>query len=130
VAQRKLEPEQRHHRLLCVVPMIGSGTYEDPRRPLFAPTRPPEKVEGLEREESQEDPPEIVAYSFEESDDGKFAIVEFVARDRKAFQAILQSGRTDVRVFRKENLDKAEAAAEFRQFKRDFQLKSKGLAVQ
>lgn len=110
--------------------MIGKGTYDDPRRPLFAPASAPEDTPRADTEASQEDPPRILAYTFEESDDGKFAIVEFVASDPKAFEAIQQSGRADVKAFRKEKLDKAEAEAEFRKFKKDFQLKAKGLAVQ
>jgi hypothetical protein len=78
----------------------------------------------------EEKQPRIIAYSFEESDDGKFAIVEFVAKDRQAFEEIVRSGRSDVRVFQKESLDKATSLPDLRRFKRDFELKSKGLAVQ
>ena len=54
-------------------PMIGSGTWDDPKRPMFAP-RPqdmtPESRTG------------IIAYNHVESDDGNFALVEIVTVDR------------------------------------------------
>ena len=38
LAQQKVDPRNRYERLICIVPMIGSGTYEDPRRPAYVPT--------------------------------------------------------------------------------------------
>ncbi len=79
--------------LLCVVPIVGAGTLADPKRPLFAPVAgqapadgalaPPKKSEGFL------DAPRIVAFRSTPTDDGQFAIVAFVARDRAAFQPIL-----------------------------------------
>jgi len=40
-AQHRADPKNLYERLICVVPMIGAGTHEDPRRPLFAPVSPP-----------------------------------------------------------------------------------------
>lgn len=86
--------------------MIGKGTFEDPRRPMFAP------LPG-----SQASRAGIVSYIAQESDDGRFALVEFVAFDRTAFQPILGSGRADVRVFEKGKARKEEVLNEFRKFK-------------
>ena len=36
LAQRRVARENRHERVLAVVPMVGSGTHPDPRRPMFA----------------------------------------------------------------------------------------------
>ena len=33
LAQQAVDPRNRYERLICIVPMIGSGTYEYPRRP-------------------------------------------------------------------------------------------------
>ena len=30
-AQHKVDPGNTYHRLLCIVPIVGSGTFEDPR---------------------------------------------------------------------------------------------------
>ena len=38
LAQQPVAVENRYERILAVVPMVGRGTNEDPRRPMFAPT--------------------------------------------------------------------------------------------
>src|ERR1041385_5541037 len=74
----RVDPRNTYSRVLCVVPMVGKGTTTDPRRPQYAPWP---TVPGDSRTA-------IIAYSHQVSDDGKFALVEFIARDRKAFNAI------------------------------------------
>lgn len=59
------------------MPLTGAGTYADPRRPIFAPT-------GVESKDGG-----IIEYRWTPSDDGRYAVVEFVALDRKALQPIL-----------------------------------------
>ena len=76
-AQHSVDPRNTYHRVICVVPMIGSGTAADPRRPQYAPAPGSALPDG------------IIGFTQVPTDDGKFAIVEFVAQDRKAFQAIL-----------------------------------------
>jgi hypothetical protein len=76
-AQRRVDPRNTYHRIIAVVPLVGAGTAADPRRPLYAPTANSASPDG------------IIAFTQVPTDDGKFAIVEFVAKDRKAFQAIL-----------------------------------------
>src|ERR1700691_4465124 len=76
-AQRSVDPRNTYHRVICVVPMIGSGTAADPKRPLYAP------APGIAL------PNGIIGFTQVPSDDGKSAIVEFVARNRSAFHAIL-----------------------------------------
>src|SRR5437867_8109598 len=77
-AQHRVDSRNTYNRVICVVPLVGSGTPTDPKRSQYAPW-------PLSRARSQTD---IIAYSHQISDDGRFALVEFVARDRKAFQAI------------------------------------------
>jgi hypothetical protein len=36
-AQHSVDPRNTYDRVFCVVPMIGSGTAADPRRPQYAP---------------------------------------------------------------------------------------------
>jgi hypothetical protein len=69
--QHKADPAYTHERLICVVPMIGSGTHEDPRRPMFAPIPGKGSPDG------------ILAFAYQLSDDGQHALVEFVARARR-----------------------------------------------
>jgi hypothetical protein len=111
-AQPRVSPENWGERVLLVVPMVGAGTYEDPRRPLVM-GRP---SQGL--------PPGIVSIRYEESDDGKTALVEVVARDKKSLEALAGplSGRGDVKRFDKGKADRAAIEAEFRGKKQGFDL--------
>ncbi|MEZ5403661.1 MAG: hypothetical protein R2729_28535 [Bryobacteraceae bacterium] len=99
-------------RTLLVVPMVGAGTSEDPRRPIVMPAPGQAPLAG------------VVSIRFEESDDGKTAIVEVVARDRKALQAALQplANRADVKRFDRGRSQKEEIEAEFRGKKQGFDL--------
>lgn len=81
----------KFQRVLATVPMIGSGTYDDPKRPMFCPS-PREMAELAEAGTK----PWLISYRFEPGDDGQTAIVELTAPDRESLSAILQS--TDARV--------------------------------
>lgn len=37
-AQPRVPLQSQHERVIAIVPMVGAGTPDDPRRPLFAPT--------------------------------------------------------------------------------------------
>ena len=116
--QRRVDMRNTYYRLLCVVPMTGKGTPADPRRPEYAPlpsTAP--KATG------------IIAYTWQPADDKKNALVEFVARDRAAFKAILEDRRPDVKVFEKGKAKKADILGEFRRWKRDIDLDTFGVNV-
>jgi hypothetical protein len=41
ITPRRVAPESAYARVYCIVPIIGSGTPADPKRPMFAPARPP-----------------------------------------------------------------------------------------
>ena len=84
--QHRVEPNNTYQRIICVVPMVGTGTPEDPRRPQYAPLltlQSPTQARPVVAPRSA-----ILAFSQQVSDDGKYALVEFVAADRAAFQAI------------------------------------------
>jgi hypothetical protein len=36
--QQRVDPTMTYHRVLAIVPLVGSGTSADPVRPMFAPT--------------------------------------------------------------------------------------------
>ncbi len=107
-AQRKLDAGHNHERVIAVVPMTGAGTAADPRRPLHAPVKA--------------DPNGIVSFSYQVSDDGRFAIVEFVARNRAALAPVLAGSQPNMRAFEKERTSKTELETEFRKYKKDFDL--------
>src|SRR5207245_2894329 len=87
-AQHRVAPQNMYERALCVVPFVGAGTPDDPRRPEYAPL-PPRAGEVAAANG-------IIAFSFQESDDGKSALVEFVARTRDAFAPIQADHRAQV----------------------------------
>ncbi len=122
-AQDPVHPQQRYERLLLVVPLIGAGTQEDPRRPLFAPLPP---ATDAERKASLKSG--IIGFAYQPSDDGQLAIVELVARDRAAFRHILAAAAAGplagtpapLAIFHKGYVSRAEVVTEFRKYKKDF----------
>jgi len=58
-------------RMIVVVPLVGAGTMDDPRRPLGMPVR------GL--------PPGVTEMTYVLSDDQKLAIVELTALKRSGW---------------------------------------------
>ena len=117
MAQRAVNPQNRYERLVCVVPMIGAGTAEDPRRPQFTPAGPAESTPFL-------------SYSYLPSDDGQMALVEFVAADAAAFDAILANTDARIKKFRKGAAKKRDVEAEFRKYRKNFNLDEFGARVQ
>ncbi len=73
LAQHRVDPFSMYARIYAIVPMIGSGTWDDPKRPMFAP-RPQDMTPGSRTG--------VIAYNHVESDDGNFALVEIVTVDR------------------------------------------------
>jgi hypothetical protein len=108
--QHRVDAKNLHERVYAVVPMIGAGTYDDPKRPLFAPT-----LNDLRK------PGAIQSFSYELSDDGKYALVEFVAQDRAALAHIVSDART-VKAFEKGKHKRDDIERELRRFRRNFSL--------
>jgi hypothetical protein len=71
--------------------------------------------------------PTIIAYMHVASDDGKYALVEYVAKDMAAFQTILSDKTLKVFVKGKDSKDAIEA--ELRKYKKDFSLDKFGVVV-
>ena len=119
-AQGRVAPENLYPRVLCVVPMIGAGTSDDPRRPMFVPAPAPPEQAGAPTAAANaraasdqtsdpvtppsDQPPDpgpepapatsrtgIIGFQFQLTDDGKNAIVELVGADRSAFAEVLSS---------------------------------------
>ena len=121
LAQHRVDPRNMYERVLCVVPFVGAGTTDDPRRPAYAPVTPPPGT--LPSRDG------IVAFSFQESDDGKLALVEFVAYNREAFKDLLADTRPDVKVFIKGKHKRDDIEKEFKKHKKDVNLDSFGVIV-
>jgi len=119
-AQRRVDPLYSYHRVIAVVPMQGAGTLANPMRPKHAP---PPNPAGPSRAG-------IIAFSFLPSDDGKFAIAEFVAVDRTALAEVLADRSAGVLVFEKGAAKKADIESAIRHFRKDFSLDNFGVPVQ
>jgi hypothetical protein len=78
-AQHRVDPGSMYARIYAIVPMVGSGTWDDPKRPMFAPA-PSQATPGGRAG--------VIAFNQVESDDGKFALVEIVAANNTALAAI------------------------------------------
>lgn len=116
-AQRRVDPRNTYHRVICVVPLVGAGTPDDPRRPKYAPAKPAAKPTETD----------IIAFTQVPTDDGKFAIVEFVAKSRKAFEAILAD--PSVTSFEKGVHTREEIETEMRKHTRSFNLDKFGVVM-
>src|SRR5690349_7808949 len=77
---QRVDSRHMYERVLAVVPMVGKGTFSDPRRPLYAPL--PSATNPTTRTG-------MLGFTYVLSDDGQSALAEFVARDRSAFKDIL-----------------------------------------
>jgi hypothetical protein len=117
-AQRRVDPKNTYVRVIGVVPHIGSGTAADPRRPQYAPAPVTAPNQPL---------PAIIGYTHQISDDGKYALVEYVARDMSAFQAILND--KTITVFIKGKDKKTDIEAALKKYKKDFDLDKFGLVM-
>src|SRR5271166_2596258 len=107
-AQHSVDPRNTYHRVICVVPLVGAGTAQDPRRPLYAPSLGSASPDG------------IIAFTQVPTDDGKSAIVEFVAKNRKALQTILAD--TAITTFEKGTQSASAIETALKRFKQDFNL--------
>ncbi len=83
-AQRRVDLRNSYHRIICVVPLTGTGTAADPKRPKYAPWPVSQNAGG------------IIAFYFEPTDDGKSAVTEFVAQNPAAFQSLLNDKTVEV----------------------------------
>ncbi|HXI41179.1 MAG TPA: hypothetical protein VNH83_14445 [Bryobacteraceae bacterium] len=130
LAQHRVDSRNVYQRVLCIVPMIGSGTPDDPMRPDYAPLPPSPAAQAaaaVARLAASTSPlagEGIIAFSYQLSDDGKFALAEFVARSRDVFKPLLADTRPGVKVFIKGQDKRADIEAAFKRVKAGFNLDS------
>ena len=105
---RKVDPQLTHERIIAIVPMVGLGTVKNPKHPLFS------DLDGL------------TGFTAEISDDGRFALVEFVATESKFLTTIATSGQ---RQERKDSPNKDAVLEEFKRYKRNFKPERFGLTI-
>jgi hypothetical protein len=102
-----------YHRVIAVVPIVGAGTKADPRRPAYVPMAAAAMGKAPARSG-------IIGFTFLESDDKKFAIVEFVAADPAALQPILND--KNVTAFEKGKTKSSDIEPQLQKFRKNFTL--------
>lgn len=127
IAQPRVDARNMYQRVIAIVPMVGSGTEADPRRPEYAPMVTTISTSATSPAAASPTPatalagsPNILGYTAVVSDDGKSALVEFVARDPIVFQNILAD--TTVQAFLKGRDTRAAAEAAFQKLKSGFSI--------
>jgi hypothetical protein len=116
VTPRRLAPENAYTRVYCIVPIVGSGSLNDPKRPMFAPL-PPVATAAIDRTG-------IIAYQFQVSDDGKTALAEFVTVSRDGLAPILSSTNPNVISFERGKHTRQEIETAFQKYKKNFSFDS------
>jgi hypothetical protein len=108
LGQQPVDSKHLNERVLVIVPLVGAGTYQDPKRPLFAP-------ESGEKDDSDG----VQSFEWQPTDDGQFAIAEFVARDPKVIADIV-ADRSVVEAFIKGKAKKDDIEKELKKYRKDF----------
>jgi len=121
LGQQRVDSRQLYERLMCVVPMTGLGTFDNPKRPMHTPTPSALRAAAASRTG-------IFGFSYAISDDGLLALVEFVGRDRSAFQQILAD--STIKCFLKGRDKREDLEAEFKKHKKNFDFTKFGTRMQ
>jgi hypothetical protein len=100
--------------------MIGTGTAADPIRPMFVPA-PPDPSKAPDQAVATA-PPGILAFQYQLSDDGNYALVELVGADRSALAGVFDSTDARVKVFELSKAKKNDIDKEFQKYKKAFSL--------
>jgi hypothetical protein len=107
-----------YERVYAILPIVGQGTWEDPKRPMFTP--PPSAMTPGDRSG-------IIAFHHEVSDDGQLALVEIVAADSPRLAAVLAqlqniSHLPGVQIFDREKHGRKDIQKAFKVKKKDFDI--------
>jgi hypothetical protein len=115
-----VDPRYSYHRVIAVVPLVGSGTQADPIRGKYVPTAQTAGPPGTG----------VIAFAVEPTDDGKRAIVELVAVNRAALAQVLADHESGVLVFEKGSVSDAAIESAIRPLRKDFSLRNFGVVLQ
>lgn len=119
VAQHRVDPAAMYARVYVIVPMTGSGTWNDPKRPMFAPV-PSQMTPGARTG--------IIAFNHVESDDGNFALIEIVAANRQELAKIVTQinaqllGTSGFQLFDRSTTSQATVQTAFQALKQNFDI--------
>jgi len=108
----QVDPSTMYFRIYAVVPITGSGTAADPKRPMFAPLA----------SDFKSDHSGILGFQMQLSDDKTMALVEIVAANRNVLLSTITSTAAGVVIFEQGKASKALIEAEFQKYKAGFTL--------
>jgi hypothetical protein len=117
IHRRAVPPNNLYTHIITVVPLTGKGTYEDPKRPLYLPAARPQATSRTG----------ILGFTYLPSDDGHFAIVEFVVADKTALKPVYADAT--LTIFEKGIHSQAAIEAAMQKFRKGFSLNNFGVAV-
>lgn len=126
LAQHRVDPASMYSRIYVIVPMTGSGTWDDPRRPMFAPV-PQQMIPGNRAG--------ILGVNHVESDDGKFALMEVVVATRPQLNQLIAEVNNQLaatpgfELFDRSTSSPAAVQAAFQILKKDFDITKFRLVV-
>ena len=109
-----VELGQLYERVLVVCPLVGKGTYADPKRPALVPQQVRANgARGLDA---------VRAFAWVPSDDGKQAIVEILVRDETALAEFRRtaSAAADTALYERGKQPPAVVDEALRRVKKDF----------
>jgi hypothetical protein len=118
-SQNSVDPTAMYARAYAIVPMIGSGTWNDPIRPMFAP---------LPQQTSAGSRTGVIAYNQVQSDNGNFALVEIVAATPQQLALITAqmntqlSAATGFQLFNRSTTSAATVQSAFQLLKKNFDI--------
>jgi hypothetical protein len=118
-AQHRVDPGNMYARIYAIVPMVGSGTWDDPMRPMFAPV-PQQTTPGTRTG--------IIAFNQVQSDDGNFALMEIVAANRTQLALITAQINTQLaavqgfQLFDRSTTPAATVQSAFQALKKNFDI--------
>ncbi len=109
---------QLYERVLVVCPLVGKGTYADPKRPALAPAQV--KTEGSRSLDV------VLGYAWVPSDDGQKAIVEIIVRDETALREFRREAGavTEAVLYERGKQPVATVDEALRRVKKDFDRRS------
>jgi hypothetical protein len=113
-----VDPRYSYHRVIAVVPLVGSGTAQDPIRGKYVPTAETAGPTGTG----------IIAFAVQLSDDGKHAIIELVAVQRAALAPVLAD--RSILAFEKGVASAATIESAIQPFHKSVSLQNFGVLVQ
>jgi hypothetical protein len=116
-AQHRVDPGSMYARIYAIVPMVGSGTWDDPRRPMFAPI-PQQMTPGSRTG--------IIAFNHVESDDGNSSLIEIVAANRSGLALITAqmnaAAVSGLQLFDRSTTSQATVQSAFQLLKKNFDI--------